>query len=285
MTRGTKVNLCVMWSVWNRELVVQSGGLNVADSATSGLWMRLPIRKLQKPPTWPRRARSWAPFTEQTIQSERTARRFHSIPQTTPNLYICMARYSMRSARSLWPMQLSMCGSVPPTVCLRPSNRMTQVPGRLTIFLGLYEQQDPNQVDRNLRGRFITDEEGRYAFYCIRPTPYPVPFDGPAGKLLQLMDRHPYRPAHIHLIVSTAMFCDMPQWLIPGHTGLGRRLQTHYHADLRQEKQVPGQRLRFCGQGFAYRGFCATKGRRQSAVGAPLRHQHGAHQRQGRIWP
>ncbi|KAG9780808.1 putative dioxygenase, partial [Aureobasidium melanogenum] len=80
-------------------------------------------------------------------------------------------------------------------------HRMPQIPGPLTIFLGLYEQQDPNQVDRNLRGRFITDEEGRYAFYCIRPTPYPVPFDGPAGKLLQLMDRHPYRPAHIHLIV------------------------------------------------------------------------------------
>jgi len=65
----------------------------------------------------------------------------------------------------------------------------------------LYEQQDDNQVDHNLRGKFITDENGEYAFYCIRPTPYPIPFDGPAGKLLQLLDRHPYRPAHIHLIV------------------------------------------------------------------------------------
>lgn len=66
---------------------------------------------------------------------------------------------------------------------------------------GLYEQQDENQVDHNLRGKFKTDEKGEYAFYCIRPTPYPIPFDGPAGKLLQLLDRHPYRPAHIHLIV------------------------------------------------------------------------------------
>jgi len=65
---------------------------------------------------------------------------------------------------------------------------------------GLYEQQDENQVDHNLRGKFVTDENGEYAFYCIRPTPYPIPFDGPAGKLLQLLDRHPYRPAHIHLI-------------------------------------------------------------------------------------
>lgn len=67
---------------------------------------------------------------------------------------------------------------------------------------GLYEQQDDDQCEHNLRGKFITDENGEYAFYTIRPTPYPVPFDGPAGKMLQLMDRHPYRPAHIHFIVQ-----------------------------------------------------------------------------------
>lgn len=43
---------------------------------------------------------------------------------------------------------------------------------------GLYEQQDHNQVDCNLRGKFRTDEEGRYSFYCLRPTSYPVPNDG-----------------------------------------------------------------------------------------------------------
>lgn len=67
---------------------------------------------------------------------------------------------------------------------------------------GLYEQQDKDQDDCNLRGKFSTDADGKYAYYCLRPTPYPVPNDGPAGKLLELMDRHPYRPAHIHLIVS-----------------------------------------------------------------------------------
>ncbi|KAB8078253.1 Intradiol ring-cleavage dioxygenase [Aspergillus leporis] len=67
---------------------------------------------------------------------------------------------------------------------------------------GLYEQQDPNQEEFNLRGKFKTDEEGRYYFYCLRPTPYPVPDDGPAGKLLKLMDRHPFRPAHIHIIAT-----------------------------------------------------------------------------------
>ncbi|PQK10799.1 hypothetical protein BB8028_0002g11180 [Beauveria bassiana] len=67
---------------------------------------------------------------------------------------------------------------------------------------GLYEQQDDKQVDHNLRGVFITDAEGKYSFYCLRPTPYPVPMDGPAGNLLKLLDRHQYRPAHIHLIVT-----------------------------------------------------------------------------------
>ncbi|ESZ91722.1 catechol dioxygenase [Sclerotinia borealis F-4128] len=67
---------------------------------------------------------------------------------------------------------------------------------------GLYEQQDDEQADHNLRGQFKTDENGHYGFYCLKPTPYPVPSDGPAGKILQLLDRHSFRPAHIHLIVQ-----------------------------------------------------------------------------------
>lgn len=67
---------------------------------------------------------------------------------------------------------------------------------------GLYEQQDSQQREHNLRGKFRTGEDGEYGFYCLRPTPYPVPDDGPAGELLGMLDRHPFRPAHIHLIVS-----------------------------------------------------------------------------------
>lgn len=43
---------------------------------------------------------------------------------------------------------------------------------------GLYEQQDDEQADCNLRGKFTTDDNGEYGFYCLRPTPYPVPNDG-----------------------------------------------------------------------------------------------------------
>lgn len=52
-----------------------------------------------------------------------------------------------------------------------------------------------------MRGIYKSDRNGEYALLCIKPTPYPVPGDGPAGKLLDLLDRHHYRPAHIHVIV------------------------------------------------------------------------------------
>jgi catechol 1,2-dioxygenase len=67
---------------------------------------------------------------------------------------------------------------------------------------GLYEQQDAGQAEMNLRGRFRTNDRGRYALYALRPAPYPIPDDGPAGRFLKLLDRHPFRPAHIHFIVS-----------------------------------------------------------------------------------
>ncbi|KAK0630542.1 Intradiol ring-cleavage dioxygenase [Bombardia bombarda] len=67
---------------------------------------------------------------------------------------------------------------------------------------GLYEQQDASQPDMNLRGRFATDADGRYALYCLRPVAYPIPDDGPAGQLLAMLDRRPQRPGHIHFIVS-----------------------------------------------------------------------------------
>ena len=64
---------------------------------------------------------------------------------------------------------------------------------------GFTSSRTRSQPEYNLRGQFRTDEEGRYAFRGLRPIEYPIPFDGPAGDLLQMMDRHPYRPAHIPL--------------------------------------------------------------------------------------
>lgn len=67
---------------------------------------------------------------------------------------------------------------------------------------GLYEQQDPDQPDYNLRGRFHTDADGHYAFVGIRPVPYPIPDDGAAGELLKYMGHHPWRPGHIHFLIG-----------------------------------------------------------------------------------
>ncbi len=67
---------------------------------------------------------------------------------------------------------------------------------------GLYEQQDPNQPDMNLRGIFTTGADGTYSIRAVKPVSYPIPYDGPAGDLLQVMGRHPYRPAHIHMLIK-----------------------------------------------------------------------------------
>ena len=68
--------------------------------------------------------------------------------------------------------------------------------------VGLYENQDEKQPDHNLRGRFETDAEGGFHFRTVRPAGYPVPVDGPCGEMLRAQQRHPYRPAHIHFMIS-----------------------------------------------------------------------------------
>ena len=67
--------------------------------------------------------------------------------------------------------------------------------------VGLYENQDPEQADMNLRGKFTTDAEGRFWFRSVKPLGYPIPTDGVVGRLLAAQDRHPYRPAHVHALV------------------------------------------------------------------------------------
>jgi protocatechuate 3,4-dioxygenase beta subunit len=71
---------------------------------------------------------------------------------------------------------------------------------------GLYDIQDPAQPAMNLRGTFRTGDDGRYELRTLRPVSYPVPTDGPVGRLLRLQGRHPYRPAHTHFMVSASGF-------------------------------------------------------------------------------
>ncbi len=66
---------------------------------------------------------------------------------------------------------------------------------------GWYDMQLKGQGMR-ARGKIKTDAQGRYAFWTVKPVSYPVPTDGPVGKMLLMMGRHPYRPAHTHMILS-----------------------------------------------------------------------------------
>ena len=67
--------------------------------------------------------------------------------------------------------------------------------------VGLYENQDPEQADMNLRGKFTTDADGRFSFRSVMMIGYPIPTDGVVGRLLEAQGRHPYRPAHLHALI------------------------------------------------------------------------------------
>lgn len=70
---------------------------------------------------------------------------------------------------------------------------------------GFYDvQQKGIQPDFNLRGVFRTNEKGEYWFKGVKPKYYPIPDDGPVGKMLKALGRHPYRPAHLHYIIEAA---------------------------------------------------------------------------------
>ena len=71
---------------------------------------------------------------------------------------------------------------------------------------GLYDSQDTSLDGLHMRGKFTTDAEGRYLIRTVRPVHYPIPTDGPVGAMLKATGRHPWRPAHIHFVVTADGF-------------------------------------------------------------------------------
>jgi hydroxyquinol 1,2-dioxygenase len=67
---------------------------------------------------------------------------------------------------------------------------------------GLYDSQDQSLDGLHMRGKFRSDAEGRYLIRTVQPVNYPIPSDGPVGAMLKATGRHPWRPAHIHFVVS-----------------------------------------------------------------------------------
>lgn len=68
--------------------------------------------------------------------------------------------------------------------------------------LGFYSQFAPGLPEWNLRGTFIANDEGKFAFQTVRPAPYQIPTDGACGQLIGAAGWHAWRPAHLHLKVS-----------------------------------------------------------------------------------
>ncbi|KFJ91694.1 6-chlorohydroxyquinol-1,2-dioxygenase [Pseudomonas sp. 1-7] len=67
---------------------------------------------------------------------------------------------------------------------------------------GMYSGQDTEQPFGNLRGRYRTDANGYFAIRTIVPVCYPIPTDGPVGRMLDAANRHPWRPAHLHFMID-----------------------------------------------------------------------------------
>jgi protocatechuate 3,4-dioxygenase beta subunit len=75
-----------------------------------------------------------------------------------------------------------------------------------TAINQLYDVQDHDQPRGHLRATFRADERGEYEFKTVLPVSYPIPSDGPAGQLLQRLGRHPFRPAHVHFMISAPKY-------------------------------------------------------------------------------
>lgn len=86
---------------------------------------------------------------------------------------------------------------------------------------GMYDVQEPSQPEMNFRGRFRSDAAGRFHFRTTQPTSYPIPHDGPVGRLLDACGRHPWRPSHLHFMIDapgfrrliTALYFDGDEYL------------------------------------------------------------------------
>lgn len=122
-----------------------------------------------------------------------------------------------------------------------------------TNMNGLYENVDPSQPDYNLRGRFFTDEDGRFEFWTVKPVSYPIPVDGPVGELLAATDRSNMRPGHLHVIASaegyrtvvTELYTDDDQYIDSDAVfGVKNTLVVHYDRVTDEQRVAASPRKR-----------------------------------------
>ena len=91
---------------------------------------------------------------------------------------------------------------------------------------GLYENQDEAQAEMNLRGRLVTDADGCFDFWTVKPAGYPIPIDGVVGELVTAQGRRHYRPAHLHALIHKPGYKTIAsQVYVPDDPDLDRDVQ------------------------------------------------------------
>ncbi|KAK7033902.1 hypothetical protein VNI00_012526 [Paramarasmius palmivorus] len=75
-----------------------------------------------------------------------------------------------------------------------------------TDGFGMYDTQYANREGPECRGRLKTAEDGSYSYRAVVPVSYPIPSDGPIGKMVSALGRHVYRPAHLHFMIQAPGF-------------------------------------------------------------------------------
>lgn len=67
---------------------------------------------------------------------------------------------------------------------------------------GFYDVQYKDLNRHRARGVLQSGPDGGFHFRTIVANAYPIPHDGPVGRMLQALNRHPWRPAHLHFMIE-----------------------------------------------------------------------------------
>jgi hydroxyquinol 1,2-dioxygenase len=86
---------------------------------------------------------------------------------------------------------------------------------------GLYDVQY-EAGKRAGRAHLFSADDGSYRFWGLTPTPYPIPNDGPVGKMLDAVGRSPLRAGHLHFMVSREGARTLVTHIFPEGDPIGR---------------------------------------------------------------
>ncbi len=67
---------------------------------------------------------------------------------------------------------------------------------------GHYDVQYVDLDTHRARGVLTSGPDGHFHFRSIVAEAYPIPHDGPVGRMLDRLGRHPWRPAHLHFMIT-----------------------------------------------------------------------------------